>query len=172
MSLKLEVASHLAAGEARVHVQEAQALNHKLLGDVRDAVSTLRGDVSIDLGKSIRGFTDGIRRPRIHLALPEDLDLDDPLRAHALLRCAQEIITNAIRHARAQNLWLEMRKTPDGITLTARDDGRGARAVRPGSGLKGMRERLEEVGGRLKLAAAPQEGFRVDVWLPLRGAAR
>ena len=62
--------------------------------------------------------------------MPEPLTIDDPERAHVLLRCTQEIITNAVRHAGASRLWLSARA--DGARasrLQARDDGRGADQV-------------------------------------------
>jgi signal transduction histidine kinase len=105
--------------------------------------------------------------------VPDDLRLDDPERAHALLRCAQEVLTNAVRHAGARNVWLELAGGPEGLELRARDDGRGAEAVRSGNGLNGMRERLEALGGRLAVESGPGRGFQVTAWLPIspfRGA--
>jgi signal transduction histidine kinase len=89
-----------------------------------------------------------------------------------VLRCVQEIITNAIRHAGANNLWIELSRTGNGIAIRARDDGRGTKELRPGHGLTGMRERLEQVGGRLEIETQTAKGFSVNAWLPLsRGAA-
>ena len=170
IGLNLEVASHLAEGEVAEHVRKARELNHQLLGDVREAVSTIRGDVTIDVRKILDGFAGNIQSPHIHIAFPQELDISDPIRAHTLLRCAQEIITNAIRHAAASNLWLDFARTEDGVVLKARDDGRGVRDVRPGTGLTGMRERLEQVGGRLDFWSAPHEGFRIEARMPLEGA--
>lgn len=96
----------------------------------------------------------------------------DPLQAHTLFRCAQEIITNAIRHAGARNLWLTLERGDEGISLRARDDGQGADGVKPGNGLRGMRERVEEYGGRLKLEAQRGAGFSAEVFLPDAGGAR
>ena len=86
-----------------------------------------------------------------------------------MLRCLQEIITNAIRHAAASNLWIELSRTGNGIAIRARDDGRGTRELRPGHGLTGMRERLEQVGGKLEIETQPGKGFRLNAWLPLSG---
>jgi len=53
--------------------------------------------------------------PHIHLLIAEDLTINDPTRAHTVLRCVQEIITNAIRHAAAGNLWIELARTDSGV---------------------------------------------------------
>ncbi|HET9031578.1 MAG TPA: sensor histidine kinase [Dokdonella sp.] len=168
LSLNLEVASHLVGGKAQEHVRQAQSVARLLLTDVREVVSQLREDDSIDLAAALQSLTEGVPGLSIHLDLPQRFTIDDPRRAQVLLRCAQEIITNAVRHARAQNLWLSFERTPDRkLTIHARDDGRGATLLKQGNGLTGMRERLSQVGGQLDIVTAKDQGFTLDVWLPL-----
>jgi len=167
LSLHLEAARHAPAAEAPGHVATAQALTRRTLEEVRRVVGRMREDPPVDLPGALTDLAAGIGVPQVHLALPDDLRLDDPERAHALLRCAQEALTNAVRHAGARNLWLELAQGPDGLELRARDDGRGTGAIEAGNGLNGMRERLEALGGRLAVESAPGGGFQVRVWLPL-----
>ncbi|MBI1851442.1 MAG: sensor histidine kinase [Planctomycetes bacterium] len=166
LCLNLEVAKHQSDGAARESIERAQDLAKRLLGDVRDVVTDLRGDGALDLAAALRALVDGVPRPRVHVTVPDGLRVDDPARAEALLRCAQEAITNAIRHADAENLWLEVVATSDSLGIRARDDGRGAEVVREGNGLAGMRERLRGLGGRLELESKPGEGFRLSAWVP------
>ena len=79
------------------------------------------------------------------------LTVDDPECAHVLLRCAQEAITNAVRHAGAGRLWLDARRDGDNIVLQVRDDGRGSDQVTPGNGLRGLGERLRQRGAYGKI---------------------
>ena len=53
LSLNLEVASHLATGEANEQIEKSKAITKLLLGDVRDVVSRLRNDEPVDLGAAI-----------------------------------------------------------------------------------------------------------------------
>ena len=139
-----------------------------LLSDVREVVSQLREDDNIDLTDALRTLVDGVPGLAIHLDMPPRFSVDDPLRAQVLLRCAQEIITNTVRHAGARNLWLRCERTGDNeLAIHARDDGRGAGDVQQGNGLTGMRERLAQVGGRLNIVTARDQGFALDAWLPL-----
>jgi signal transduction histidine kinase len=140
-----------------------------LLSDVRGAVSVLRSEDPIGLAQALRTLAASVPAPQIHLLIAEDLAINDPTRAHVVLRCVQEIITNAIRHAAAGNLWIELARTDSGVAIRARDDGRGAKDVHPGHGLTGMRERLEQVGGTLEIETQPAKGFRIDAWMPLSG---
>jgi signal transduction histidine kinase len=167
LSLGLEAARHAPEREVQTHVATARDLTKRLLHEVRQVVGRLREEPAIDLAGALTLLAEGIGTPKIHLALPEGLRLDDSERAHALVRCAQEILTNSMKHAGARNVWLEVVQGPEGVELKARDDGRGARTVRTGNGLNGMRERLEALGGRLAVDAAPGRGFQVTAWLPL-----
>ena len=103
--------------------------------------------------------------------MPEVLELDDGARGQCILRCVQEIVTNALRHSRAKNLWITITREDDVIALDARDDGCGATEVRAGHGLSGMRARLEELGGWLRVATEPSREFAVRAWLPAKGDA-
>lgn len=168
LSLNLEVASHLVGGSAKQHVQQAQSVARLLLSDVREVVSQLREDDTLDLTEALKTLVDGVPGLAIHLDLPPRFSVEDPNRAQVLLRCAQEIITNTVRHANARNLWLKFERTDNHeLAIHAHDDGRGASQVRDGNGLTGMRERLLEIGGRLKITTARDRGFALDAWLPL-----
>ncbi len=168
LSLNLEVASHLVSGPAHEHVRQAQSVARLLLTDVREVVSQLREDDSIDLTAALEALTEGVPGLDIHLELPTRFTVDDPRRAQLLLRCAQEIITNAVRHANARNLWLSFERTDDRrLAIHARDDGRGVIQLKPGNGLTGMRERLSQFGGQLDIVTSRDQGFALDAWLPL-----
>lgn len=168
LSLNLEVASHLVSGRAQEHVRQAQSVARLLLTDVREVVSQLREDDSIDLTAALESLTEGVPGLDIHLELPPRFTVDDPRRAQLLLRCAQEIITNTVRHANARNLWLSFERTDDRrLAIHARDDGRGVIQLKQGNGLTGMRERLAQFGGQLDIVTSRDQGFALDAWLPL-----
>ncbi|MFC5570698.1 histidine kinase [Lysobacter yangpyeongensis] len=171
LSLNLEVAGHLAPeGRAREHVQQAHTLAKLLLTDVREAVSQLREGGAIDLAAALQPLSENVPSLDIHMDIETPLTLDDPERAHVLLRCTQEIITNTVRHANAHNLWIHARREGGNIVVDARDDGRGADALVAGNGLRGMRERLLQHGGDLRIETQsrphPEAGFRLRLTLP------
>jgi signal transduction histidine kinase len=171
LSVNLEVASHLAEGKTAEHVAQAHALARLLLADVREVVRSLHEDRSIDLGSALNTVVAGVPQPKIHLGLPAELRIANTALAHAVFRCVQEIVTNTVRHADARNLWIEIRRGPGGLTVEARDDGRGAPGYTPGQGLSGMGERMRELGGSLVVASHPGRGFEVRATLPLAEGA-
>ena len=168
LGLQLEIASHVAEpARAHDHVMKAKGLARDLLGKVRDVVSDLREAERCDLKEALEALQNSVPRPAIHIDIAPGVQVS-PDQAHALARCAQEAVTNAIKHAEASNLWLEVTPDGEGVRLVARNDGNARPAASSaGSGLVGMRERMEALGGRLAVQPGADFGFTVDAWLPL-----
>lgn len=166
LTLNLEVATHLIDGKALEHVGQARSLAKLLLADVREVVSDMRRGDRVNLSGALRTLVEGVPEPRIHLDFPENLVMIDPEQGHLLLRCVQEIITNSVRHARARNLWIRLSMSQDGVAMSARDDGRGVNTVQAGNGLRGMSERLSQLGGKLEVESQIGAGFTLHVWIP------
>jgi signal transduction histidine kinase len=166
LGLQLEVATHVEPGRAACHVAKAQEVSARLLQNVRDVVGTMRDAPAAKLGCALRTLVEGVPGMAVHLDMPDDLHVKDGARGHCVLRCVQEIVTNALKHSRATNLWITISQADGAITVDARDDGQGASEVRAGHGLSGMRARLEEMGGTLRVAAEPARAFAVSAWLP------
>ncbi|HEX5759157.1 MAG TPA: histidine kinase [Thermoanaerobaculia bacterium] len=165
LGFSLEAATHCPPTQVAAHVAAARDLVGELLHDVREVVSAFRGEAVLDLAAGLRVLAASVDEPRVHVEVPASL-LAAPTGAHALLRCAQEVVTNSIRHGGGRNLWLQLRDLDGGLLLAARDDGRGAAGAVEGHGLRGMRERLEELGGWMRWQSEEGRGFRLQVWLP------
>lgn len=168
LTLNLEVVTHLADGKVLEHVQQAHSLARLLLADVREVVSDMRKGDLVNLADALNTLIEGVPKPRIHLDLPAQEVMTDPHRAQVLLRCVQEVITNSVRHAQADNLWIRLSITSDGLALSARDDGIGANKVAVGNGLSGMTERLKQLGGKLEIESESGAGFALHAWLPTK----
>ena len=146
-------------------------MSARLLRNVRDVVRETHESPGADLGRALRALCADVQGMAVHLEIPADLQLEDAARGHCLLRCVQEIVTNALKHSHAANLWITMGNADGAITIEARDDGHGARDLRAGYGLSGMRARLEEMGGWLRIASEPSRAFAVSARLPTKVAA-
>ena len=171
LSLNLEAALQRTEGAANASVATAQGLARRLLGDVREIVAESRTRDGINVAEALGTLAEAMPRPRIHLDIPAELRTPDPEHAHTLLRCAQEIVTNAARHSNADNLWLTVRCEGETLRIEARDDGRGSTTTDGGFGIRGMRERIAKAGGELRVATEPGRGFEVTAYLPVRGGA-
>jgi signal transduction histidine kinase len=99
----------------------------------------------------------------VPLPLPPEVTL-------CLFRVVQEALQNAHKYSHARAVSVDLRGTPEGLTLTVADNGVGFdvdEAWGRGLGLISMGERLEAVGGTLKISSTPGEGTKVNVSVPL-----
>ncbi|MGP7960757.1 sensor histidine kinase [Sanguibacter sp. A247] len=175
LAVHLEVAAHLTEGQAQSHVEAARGAAKSLLADVRTVVATLRDDAPTDLGAALAAVADAVPHPRVVL-VAEGVDVLEPAYAHVVLRCVQEAVTNAVRHAQAERVDVRVRVSPTHVHLAVRDDGRGAPSLVEGHGLRGMRERVTALGGSVAIEpgsagpGSPGLGVLVRVEIPLGGA--
>ena len=81
----------------------------------------------------------------------------------------QEAVTNSVRHGRAQHIAIRLSRLGEGdaaeVCVTVEDDGPGAPKLREGNGLKGMQERMAELGGRFKILKNGP-GFMIEWRVP------
>jgi signal transduction histidine kinase len=167
LSLNLEAVGQEVAGAAREAIGSAQSLVRLLLDDVKALVLASKDDVPVDLARELRELARDLPSPHIHLDSPPDLRFDDPRAGRALLRCAQEFVTNSIRHGTAANVWIRIAFDGDQVSLVARDDGSGAFSIRDGFGISGMRRRMQELGGALTVDGLVPGRFEVRAVLPI-----
>lgn len=147
-------------------VATCRQLADELLDDIRTVVSELRAHDGLDLRAALDALARPVAGTRILVEVEPGLRVDDLAQAQALLRCAQEAITNALRHGRAAEIRIHCLRRGGAIELEVRDDGGAAADPVPGNGLRGMRERVEAVGGALSVHALPGHGVRVCANLP------
>lgn len=167
--LQLEVASHTTDGAGRQRVEQALALGRLLLADLRSAVSELREDDSLDLHAALQALVQDTPGLQVRLALAQ-VAAQDVQQAGALLRCAQEGLTNCLRHSAAEHCSVTLTREEGCYCLRITDDGRGASDLQPGNGLRGMQERVQALGGTVQWASTPQ-GFTLHIRLPAASLA-
>ncbi|HEY0465305.1 MAG TPA: histidine kinase, partial [Polyangiaceae bacterium] len=170
LNLQLELARNIADRQTRGPVDHAHALSKELLVELRSVVSVMREEPPPDLSGALQTLVAGIPHPRVHLDFENDLRVEAAL-AQTIFRCVQEALTNAVRHAGAENVFLSIETKDDTVAVTVRDDGRGAAELRVGHGLSGLRERIEGLGGKIEVEARPGVGLTLRALLPARAGA-
>jgi len=90
-----------------------------------------------------------------------------------LLRIGQEAVNNALRHAQARTITVNLDFDARSVRLSVRDDGRGFEQQSQSNGTNGhfglisIRERAEEMGGSVRINSRPDEGSEVLVSVPI-----
>ena len=167
-------------GVARSHLDRALGHVDQSMGEARRAVSALRPRVleEGDLASALHKLAGEMTRGGVARA---DVDVSGspwpllPKVEDHLFRIGQEAITNALKHAGADRLRIELRFADAALELVVRDDGGGfdtaARSDDDHFGLVGMRERAAKVGATLDIRSARGQGTTVRVSVARQAAA-
>lgn len=172
LNLHLDLAQRQADGAVQELVGVSRELSQALLAEVRRVVVQERDDHPIALAQALETLCAGVPRPPVRLTMEEPLVVASPATAHAIFRCVQEGLSNAIRHAGATSIEVSVERRGDDVVVRVSDDGVGNAGRPEGNGLRGMRERLAAANGTLVAANGVPRGFAVEARLPLAGAAR
>lgn len=182
LSVQLEAADALLedvpeAAKARACVSTARGLAREGLTETRRAVAALRGhgrplqDSLSELAERYRADSGAL----VSMAVPAELPEVPPDLTLALLRLAQEALTNVRRYAANAPVEIRLDQQDDRLELSvhngASPHGPAPTRVGGGFGLTGMRERLELLGGTVQAGAdAVREGWTVTATAPLKAA--
>jgi signal transduction histidine kinase len=167
MKLNLRLLERDQACAAREELATASQLADELLADIRAVVGELRQQEGIDLGNALAALTRPFPGVQFDVRIEDGLALDSVAMAEMVLRCAQEGITNAVRHGQARRIAIDIRRDAGRLAVQVRNDGRSPGPLREGNGLTGMRERLVGLGGSLSLVALPAGGAELHAEWPL-----
>jgi len=159
--------------EANEHLQRAGELARRSLSEARRSVHALRPQ-ALQGGNFWEALKGIIKNTTAGTALHTTFNLRGKMRhlplawQENLLHIGQESLTNALRYAHPRNFETKLTFNAKELRLELRDDGDGFRVKdrHDGFGLAGMRERVEQMGGTLKISSAHGKGTDVLVTLP------
>jgi PAS domain S-box-containing protein len=162
--------------EADDHLHRASELARRSLSEARRSVHALRPQALQEhnfwdaLKGSIKNTTVGTALHTTFEAQGKLPELPQPWQEN-LLHIGQEALTNALKYAHARHFETRLTYKAKKLRLELRDDGEGFKAKdrHDGVGLSGMRERVEQMGGELKITSSRGKGTKITVLLPCNG---
>lgn len=160
--------------QAGASLEQMLAVARQGLNDIRSSVHALADDRTVPGLSALRSLLDRAEATaNIRCRLQADA-AEDEIGAESyadLFRVLQESLTNVIRHSRATELEVELRRTAGTVVMRIRDNGEltPGGGIDEGFGLRAMRARLEERGGSLAYRAAEPNGFEVTAVVPEGG---
>jgi signal transduction histidine kinase len=161
-------------------LEEAKALAMHTIEEVHRMILDLRPSVLDDLGlqSAIRWYAERHLVSR-GLSVRCEFEAEDrrfPAAFEtALFRVCQEAMSNIARHAQAETVLIQLSEADGVIRIEIEDDGRGfdpgnvSHAERRHFGLMGIEERVDILGGKVRIDSAPGQGTRIHLEVPLRG---
>jgi signal transduction histidine kinase len=137
------------------------------IDDLRDLAHGIHPSELRDLGlaRALQSIALRSTLPIRVVELP-DVRVDDTAEAAAYF-LVSEAVTNARKHARAETVTLRAARRDGCLHVEVGDDGVGGARPAPGSGLEGMRDRIEAVGGTVRIESPPGDGTRIVAEIPV-----
>lgn len=168
--MKMEMSSHMMdedMDKAKELLESAKRMARDGLLSVRRVVETLRVEETVEKTNSIRELVD-----KFATAAGIEIGLEivgKPTQIHAntdtiLYRIIQEALTNAVRHGKADNVKVDIKYSDKYIEFFIKDNGIGVENIKEGYGLKGMKERVDSLNGKVEFES--KNGFIVKGHLP------
>ncbi|WP_461183850.1 sensor histidine kinase [Trueperella pyogenes] len=160
ISLKSELAAKLIdrdPARARTELLAVNELSRQAIGEVRATVAGLTNRSLATELATIRTLTSDVG---LNLTITGSADDADPRHRILFGWVAREAMTNVVRHAKASAVHIEIGES----WLSVVDDGVGLDSAAEGNGLRGLRHRVEDVGGKLTISPGPAgQGTKVEV---------
>lgn len=135
--------------QAKKMLSMARESSAEALTELRDLVRGIHPPVLAE-----RGLGDAVRALALRLPVPTEVEVDMAGRAEAPVESAayfavSEVLTNAVKHAGADRIWVDIHHTRGMLRMSVTDDGRGGASPGKGSGLSGIERRLGTFDGVL-----------------------
>ena len=172
--VSLSLAARAAAANVPADQGDLRAELSRIAEGLADAVAELQ-EFSRGIHPAIistRGLGPALRTLARRSSVPVDLDVTtnarflEPIEIAAYY-VASEALANAMKHAQASRIEISLATRRDSLLLSIRDDGMGGADAARGSGLAGLADRVEALGGSIHLHSAAGAGTRITVDLPL-----
>ena len=150
-------------------IESALDQTHTAVADVRRIVRDLRPPALDDLGllAALGVHAEKLSPLRVEFEVDPNIGALPAAVETALYRVACEALTNVVRHARARSCSITIGARDGGVALQVEDDGEDFRIpTELGVGLRSMRERATELGGRVSFGRGQRGGAILELWLP------
>ena len=147
--------------KAKSEIADIEKVSREAMAEIR---GTLRGYSTYKLSEEVQRARAALGSAGVALQAETDEITLSAAQESVLALITREAVTNVVRHAHAHNCWLKLASYNGDCVLEIQDDGRGGFEAE-GNGLRGMRERIEALGGKLERDTSA--GTRLHIEFPL-----
>jgi two-component system, NarL family, sensor kinase len=167
-------------GNMIVHENDAQLFNKSIvqldnaIAEMRRVAHNMMPEALLKFGltEAVQDYCDGINESNLVKLKFTAIGFNQALEKSTeviLYRIIQELSNNAIKHAAAKNIFIQLNKHEQGVTLTVEDDGKGfdIAQLTKGAGLQNIQSRIDYLKGSMEIHSTPGEGSTFIIEIPL-----
>ncbi len=151
------------------YTEEIDGLARSGITQLRCSINNLRDDSFLaTVSGAVRTAAEAVRNIRIDLCIQGEEDSSFGFCVRQVYDCTRETVTNAVRYSSAERLDIILKFLKDRLELYIFDNGCGCGEIKENNGLKGIRSRIEELGGAVRFGSVEGEGFSTVIKIPKR----
>ncbi len=155
------------------YLSQAQELAGSGIKELRCAINQMRQTAAYELvTQGVYQLAGKVKELKVDVEIQGE---DGPAYSHlspVVYSCVREAITNSLRYAGAARMDVILKFLPEGLNLYLFDDGTGCGEIVEGNGIRGIRERVEQAGGKVRFRSESGAGFQITIQLPLQAEDR
>ncbi len=138
----------------------------KAIHELRRTAHHLMPEELLKVGLSSALHDFAVSLPEARFQAIGDINLSKDIEL-VLYRCAYELVNNAIKHAQANHIDIQLMQEPQQVTLSVSDNGTGTKTINEGMGLHNIRERIATYHGTINIVSTQENGTEINITIPL-----
>ena len=150
------------------YLAEARVLSSEGIRELRQSINQLRKEAACELvTQGIMQLANQVKEIPVEVTVQGEDSKKYSHLSRVLYDCTRESITNTLKYAAASKMEIVIRFQEESVDLIIGDDGKGCQVVNENNGIRGMKERVEAIGGTVKFISSEGEGFLTRIKVPV-----
>ena len=156
------------AGPAGEYIRQAQELAGKGIRELRCSINNLRQYASYGLiTQGVYQLAKSVKELEVEVEIQGEDRPEYSYLSPVVYECLREAVTNCLRYAGATHMDVILKFSGGSLNLYIFDNGKGCGHIREGNGLRGIRQRTEQAGGKVRILSGDGAGFQIYISLPV-----
>ena len=159
-----------SSGEGRIeeYLSQAQELAVEGIRELRISINQLRQGTEGELvTQGVYHLAQRVKELDVEVSVQGTDGLSYSHLSTVVYECLREAITNCLKYAHASHMDVILKFEENGLRVYIFDDGQGCQSIVEDNGLRGIRDRVTEAGGQVRILSSEGEGFQIYIWLPM-----
>lgn len=159
-----------SSGEGRIeeYLSQAQELAVEGIRELRISINQLRQGTEGELvTQGVYQLAQRVKELDVEVSVQGTDGLSYSHLSTVVYECLREAITNCLKYAHASHMDVILKFEENGLRVYIFDDGQGCQSIVEDNGLRGIRDRVTEAGGQVRILSSEGEGFQIYIWLPM-----